>query len=240
MAKLNREWIVQPHGQLEQLDEGLLTVAGTIKMPLGTFPRRMTVISLKDGGSAIWSAIPLAEPDMRRIEALGPVKFLIVPNAGHRLDLPAWHARHPDAQVIAPPRGRDAVAEAAPVAATDDIIGDPAIGFGLVPGMKADEFALTVKRPGGTSLILNDVLANVRHPDGVGAWVMAHLFGFGTDRPRTARLVRSKYVADGKAVAAQFREWAALPDLKRVIVSHGDVIANDPAGALRTAAGDFA
>lgn len=239
MADLNHEWIVQKHGPLVQLDEGIWTAAGTIQMPLGNFPRRMTVLALAGGGSAIWSAIPLAEPEMQRIEALGPVRFLIVPNQGHRLDLPAWHARYPQAQVIAPPSGRDSVAEAAPVAATGDIIGDPAIGFGLVKGMKADEFALTVRRSAGTTLIVNDILAYVHHPDGLGAQVMARLFGFGVKRPRTSRLVRRMYVDDGKAVAAQFRAWAALPDLKRIVVSHGEVIEHDPAGALKTAAGDF-
>ena len=87
MSKLNRTWIVQPHGALTVVADGILSVEGTIMMPLGRFPRRMTVLALKGGGSAIWSAIPLAEPEMARIETLGPVRFLIVPNQGHRLDL---------------------------------------------------------------------------------------------------------------------------------------------------------
>ena len=41
-------------------------------------------------------------------------------------------SRYPDARVIAPPRARDSVSEAAPVDATEDIIGDPAIAFRLV------------------------------------------------------------------------------------------------------------
>lgn len=239
MSQLNRKWTVQPHRPLQKLDEGIWTAAGTIKMPLGRFPRRMTVLALESGGSAIWSAVALAEADMRRIDAIGPVKFLIVPNQGHRLDLPAWHARYPDAKVIAPPSGHDVVAEAAPVDATDDIIGDPAIGFERVAGMKADEFALIVRRPSGTTLILNDVLSYVHRPQGIGAQVMARLFGFGVKRPRTSRLVRRMYVEDGPAVAAQFRRWADLHQLRRIVVSHGEVIEVDPAAALRTAAADF-
>src|SRR5687768_16581183 len=71
MAKLNDKWIVQPHGELIELSDGILTVEGTIVMPLGNFPRRMTVLALRDGGSAIWSPIPLREPEMTRIESLG-------------------------------------------------------------------------------------------------------------------------------------------------------------------------
>jgi hypothetical protein len=87
MSKLNQKWIVQPHGDLIALADGVLTAEGSIVMPLGTFPRRMTVLALHDGGSAIWSPVPLREPEMSRIEALGPVRSLIVPNRGHRLDL---------------------------------------------------------------------------------------------------------------------------------------------------------
>src|SRR6187399_1799688 len=106
MAKLNVEWIVQPHGALVEVAEGILTVEGSIIMPLGRFPRRMTVLSLAAGGSAVWSAVPLNEKEMARIDALGPVRFIIVPNRGHRLDLRPWTRRYPRATVIAPPGGR--------------------------------------------------------------------------------------------------------------------------------------
>jgi hypothetical protein len=41
---------------------------------------------------------------------------------------------------------------------------------------------------------------------------------------------------DKPALAAQFDAWASDPDLKRIIVSHGDVIEEDPAGVLRSLA----
>ena len=37
MAKLHDEWTVLPHGQLRELEHGLLTVVGQIPMPLGNF-----------------------------------------------------------------------------------------------------------------------------------------------------------------------------------------------------------
>ncbi|MET0371362.1 MAG: hypothetical protein ABW039_08310 [Sphingobium sp.] len=239
MAKLNRAWTVQPHGQLTTIAEGIQTVEGSIVMPLGNFPRRMTVIALAEGGSLIWSAIPLEEASMARIEALGPVRFLVVPNAGHRLDVGAWKARYPQARVIAPPSARDQVAEAAPVDATSDIVNDPAIAFDLVAGTQADELALIVTRGEGVTLILNDILSNVRHPRGIGAKLMTRLLGFGIKRPRTSRPVRRMFVNDPAAVASQFRQWAAIPDLRRIIVSHGDVIDHAPAQALTVAASDY-
>lgn len=239
MPKLNREWTVQPHGPLVAVADGISTVEGSIVMPLGKFPRRMTVLALADGGSAIWSPICLNTHEMARIEALGPVRFLIVPNQGHRLDLHPWSLRYPDARIIAPPSAREAVAEAAPVSAVDDIVGDPAIGFHLVAGTKADEFALTVRHQDGATLILNDILANVAHPEGLGAQIMARLLGMGVKRPRTSRPVRRMFVADTAILADQFRRWAAIADLRRIIVSHGEIIDSDPRAVLLRAATDF-
>ena len=239
MAKLNDTWTVQPHGDLIEVAEGILTVAGTIEMPLGAFPRRMTVIALEDGGTAIWSPVPLREPDMATIEALGPIRALIVPNMAHRLDLGPWKHRYPDALVITPPDACDAVSEAAPVDACEDVIHDPAVKFALTDGTKAGEFALIVTRDDGVTLILNDILSSIRHPKGLGANVMARLMGFGIKRPRTSRPVRRMWVGDPKSVARQFEAWAAIPKLRRIIVSHVDVIDDAPAQALKRAAEDF-
>lgn len=240
MAKLNEEWTVLPHGDLEELDDGLLTVTGDIPMPLGNFPRRMTVIALQGGGTAIWSAIPLDEPQMRRIEALGQPSFLIVPNQQHRLDTPAWKARYPAIKVLAPPSAKDMVSEAAPVDGTGDALDDPDIDLMLVAGAKQDEFAAIVRRPAGTTLILNDVIGNVQHPHGVGAWVMTRLMGFGASGPQVPRLIRHLMIEDKAALAGQLRRWTDIPNLKRIVVSHGDVIADDPAGALREVADSLA
>jgi len=49
------------HGPLEWIDEGVVTVVGSIRMPLGNFPRRMTVVALSGGRSAVWSPIPPQE-----------------------------------------------------------------------------------------------------------------------------------------------------------------------------------
>jgi len=129
MAKFSEDWKVEPHGRLEPVAEGIWSVEGTIIMPLGKFPRRMTVIRLTHGDLAVWSAISLDEPEMARLEALGPVTFLIVPNAGHRLDLKAWKKRYPQARVVAPAGAAKDVAEVAPVDDSDNVLGDPSVRF---------------------------------------------------------------------------------------------------------------
>lgn len=232
MPKILDQWTVYPHGPLRQVDDGIWTADGDIPMPLGNFPRRMTVVRLRHGRLAIWSAIALREPDMAAIEADGTPAFLIVPGPGHRLDARIWKQRYPALRVVAPPGAAAAVREAVPVDATTDILDDPDTDFAPVGGTADREAALTIRRPGGTTIVCNDVIAHVRHPHGLGARVMARLMRFGASGPRVPRPVERMMIDDKPALAAQFRDWARIPDLRRVIMSHGDPIEDDPASAL--------
>jgi hypothetical protein len=224
MPKINTEWKVLPHGPVKTVDDRILTVEGDIPMPLGKFPRRMTVVGLGRNRSVIFSAIALREAAMKRIEQLGKPTFLIVPNGHHRLDASIWKQRYPKLKIICPPGARKSVAEAVPVDSTDDIMNDKAVSFVTVDGTGRAEGALIVRRKGATTLIVNDVIANVRHPPGIGAKVMARLFGFGVKRPQVPRVVKRVMVENRRALAAQFREWAHLEDLRRLVPSHGEII----------------
>ncbi len=232
MPKILEEWTVQPHGELQEIDDGILTVAGEIRMPIGNFPRRMTVIRLSNGRTAIWSAIALDEPAMQRIETLGTPAVMIVPNPGHRLDSRIWKQRYPDIQVLAPPGGLELIEEAVPVDATHDILGDSQASFIIVAGTDDMESAMLVKRASGTTLITNDIIGHVAHPHGIGARIMARLFHYGVHEPQVPSTIK-RYIKDPAALARQLRRWADTPDLKRIIVSHGDPITDDPAGHLR-------
>ncbi len=235
MPAILEKWEAQPHEALVEVDDGILTVAGEIRMPLGNFPRRMTVVRMNGGRTAIWSAIALDEPEMARIEALGTPAFLIVPGDHHRHDAHIWKQRYPDIDVIAPPAAKQAVEEAVPVDATSDVLGDPEVRLVIVPGTGGHEAALEIRRTSGLTLVLNDVLANVAHPHGLGAHIMARLFGFGVSHPQVPLPVQHG-MESKVALAAQFDLWAADPDLKRIIVSHGEVIEEDAAEVLRTLA----
>ncbi len=239
MPKVHETWQVEPHGRLETVADGLMTVSGEIQMPPGHFPRRMTVIGLTGNRTAIWSCIPLAEPEMRKIEGIGDPAFLIVPGARHRLDIKPWKLRYPQAKIVCPLGAREAVEKVVKVDSTANIFDDPSVWMETVPGAVEKEAALFVRRDGGTTLIVNDILANVRHPHGIGAHIMARVLGFGVDRPSMPRVGRWFFVKDGRAQGAAFRKWSDEPDLERIIVSHGDVITDKPRKVLERVAQDF-
>jgi len=236
MPKILDHWTVMPHGPLEEVDDGILTVAGEVAMPLGRFPRRMTVITLDEARTAIWSAIALAEPEMARIEALGRPSFLIVPSDAHRLDARIWKARYPELRVVTATGARAGVSKVVPVDSTETAWNDPAVRFETVPGTGGHEGALTVRRGERLTLIVNDVIGHVRHPHGLGARLMARLMGFGVSGPEVPWLIKRRIIRDPARLASQFRQWANEPALIRIIVSHGDLIEKAPAAALRTLA----
>src|SRR5688500_14318601 len=93
-------WRVLPHGPLQQLAENLWCVLGSL--PNMSLKRMMTIARRSDGGLLLHSAIALDEPTQRQLEALGPPTHLIVPNAVHRLDAPAYKARYPALRVFTP------------------------------------------------------------------------------------------------------------------------------------------
>ena len=239
MAGILDKWEVMPHDALTSIDDGILSVAGEIHMPLGAFPRRMTVVGLRDDRTAIYSAIALDEPEMARIEALGRPAFLIVPSDGHRMDAKIWKQRYPDILVITPPGARDSVADVVAVDACDDGLGDPDGDFLTVPGTGGHVSALIVRRRAGTTIVCNDVIGNVAHPKGIGAQIMGRLMGFGVSHPHVPRVIHHKINDDAKALAGQFDAWAADPALRRIVVSHGDVIDDDPTAVLRALAKDL-
>jgi hypothetical protein len=232
MSKPHRDWKVLPHGPLEQLDEGILAVVGRLKMPLVELPRRMTVVRLRDGGLVVWSAIALDDAVMARVEAEGRPAFLVVPNDHHRLDAAAWKARYPEIVVVAPLGARDRVAEVVPVDTCAPDFADPAVRFVAVPGTRDHEAALVVHRAAGTTLVVNDVIANIRDPNGIGGWLLERM-GFAGSEAQVPGPVKLALVKDRSALRDQLLQWAGIADLKRIVVAHGDVIDSSPQQALR-------
>jgi hypothetical protein len=232
MTKLHQHWTVLPHGKLTPIDEGILTVVGQIRMPLMNFPRRMTVVRLRDGRLVIWSAIALDETEMATLEAAGRPAFLVVPNDEHRLDAKAWKERYPQLAVVAPEGARDKVAEAVPVDTTAPDFDDPDVRFLAVPGTRGHEAALVVRRPDGTTLVLNDLVANIHNESGFSGWLL-RLMGLAGETAHIPRRVELLMVKDTNDVRGQLLRWASDATLQRVIVSHGDVIERQPRQALR-------
>ena len=239
MPRPFEHWKVLPHGQLTQIDDGMLSVVGELPMPLGQFPRRMTVARLHDGRLVIYSALALDEPEMLQLERFGIPSFLIVPGDLHRMDAKIWKDRYPDLFVVAPPGARRHVEEVVPVDADDVDLNDERVRYLIVPGTEGLEAALVVKTPTGTTLVVNDLIWNVQDRHGLGGWVF-HALGLSGSSPIIPFVAKLHSIKDREALCAQLQGWAVLRGLNRIVVSHGEIIGADAPTVLRRLAESLA
>jgi hypothetical protein len=236
MPKAYQQWKVMPHGPLVEIDDGILTVVGQIHMPLGNLPRRMTVIRLRDSRLLIWSAIALDEKEMAKLEAFGRPAFMVVPNDHHRLDAKVWKNRYPQLRVVAPQGARAKVEEVLRVDTAAPDFGDPNVQFVAVAGTSEREAALVVRTPKGTTLVLNDLVGNIRDASGAFGWFLG-LMRFADTEAQIPRPVKWTIVKDVTALRNQLLQWAEIASLKRILVSHGEPIEGNPQQTLRKLAG---
>jgi hypothetical protein len=231
MAENPQTWSVLPHERLIEVDDGILTLTGTLHMPLMDFPRRMTVVRLRDHRLIIYNAIALDEEEMAKLERLGTPAFMIVPGVFHRRDAKIWKDRYPAMQVVAPSGVRPAAEKVVTVDASEIVVDDPDVEFFGLPGTGGLEAVLVARRPSGTTIILNDLVGNMPPSSGFAGWVR-WLTGFAGDEPQFPFFAKRFIVKDKAVVKAQFEKWADDETLKRVLVSHGEPIDN-PRGAFR-------
>jgi hypothetical protein len=226
-----KQWTVLPHGKPTRINDRIVEVVGELKMPLLELPRRMTVVRLKSGDLAIFSAIALREPDMAELETLGRPAFLIVPSERHRLDAPGYAQRYPDITVVAPAAGREKIGEVVRVHTSTPDFGDPTVRYVEIAG----DSALEVDGDDGLTIIVNDLIGDIHGERGVGGWLL-RVMGFAGDDPHVPAPVKLLLGKHKSEVARLFRRWAERDDLTRIMVSHGDTIQADPRGVLRTLA----
>ncbi len=215
-----QKWEVLPHGKPTLIGGNMLTVTGDISMPLTDLPRRMTVVRLSGTRLAVYSAIALDEDEKIALEVWG------------RLDAKIWKDRYPAMQVVTPYGARAKVEELLKVDTVTPEFKDPDVDFMTVPGTRGHEAALMVRSAEGCTLILNDVVGNIRDAKGFGGWLL-RLAGFAGDEPHVPAVVKMMMVDDTAALRLQLIEWAAMPTLTRIVMSHGDIIEDNPRQALR-------
>ena len=232
--KPHETWKVLPHGDLEKLADNLYIVEGKLPMPLGETSRHMTIVKLRGGRLAIFSAIALDEARMAMLESLGTPAFLIVPSGIHRIDAKPWKDRYPRLQVIAPENACARISAVVDVDTTDLDLGDPSVTLEYVPGTDRRELAMIVQTTTGKTLVVNDLIFNM---PAIKGWrgLPFKLMGFGFGHPSMPKLVKRKLVANDNEVRDQLNKWAR-EGFERIIVAHGKPIDNPRKVLLELAA----
>ena len=234
MAKAHDTWKVLPHRPIEEVAENLWRVEGSLEhMPLR---RVMTIARREDGDLVVHNAMALDDESMARIDAWGRVGFVVVPNGYHRLDARVYKDRYPAARVLCPRGSRRKVEEVVAVeGAYEDFPADDTIGFETLDGVGDAEGVMLVRSRDGVTLVFNDAVFNMPHAPGFAGWVVRHITQ-SSGGPRVSRLFKLFAVKDRAAYRAHLLRLADVPALRRMIVSHHEMVHDDAGAALRRAA----
>ena len=206
-------------------------------LPIG---RRMTVARLGSGALLVHNAVACDDATMAAIDALGPVRWIVVPSRYHKMDAHALATRYLDAAVVTPRGSIDRVREVCRVDGELDLLPeDPALRWEPLDGVPAECVLVHTDARGDATLVFNDAFMNLpgRLPGFRG--LVVKLIG-STGGPKVTRTARTAIVRDKRAYADHLRRLAATPRLARVVPAHGDVIRDGDAavaGVTRAADG---
>jgi hypothetical protein len=200
------------------------------------YPTRMVLVRLSHGGLFVWSPVALSVPLKREVDALGPVRHLVSPNALHHLFLGEWQSAYPEARLYAPPglrkKRKDLAFDAElgdspePEWATD-------IDQVLMLGSVAMTEVVFFHRASATAMFA-DLIENFPH-DWFKGWrgFVARLDGIVAPSPGAPREWRASFV-NRRAARAALDRILAWP-IERVLIAHGEPVSADGAAFVRRA-----
>jgi hypothetical protein len=196
-------------------------------------PVRMTVIRLGDGQLVLHSPAPITHELRAELEALGPVGFIVVPQA-HGLYAAPASSMFPSALLVSAPGApwrRKSVAFHASLADEPPAAWAGQIESHLVDGFRLQEVVL-LHRPTRT-LVITDLCFNIQRAASRVARALFRSNGMWR-RFGPSRAIRLIAVAD-RAALERSLEHILRWDFDRIVPGHGDVLEKGGPAALRAA-----
>ena len=182
---------------------------------------RTTVIRLDDGSVLLHSPAPLTDALADELQALGPVRWLIVPNCFHHLGTPPAKLRFPEARVVGP---ASALPKNKALAIDEDIRAAKLPELDALPldGVPFLDETVLFHRPTKTLLGADIVLC--AHAADHWTWRWAARVMGCYERLRVPPDVKKKIV--DKAAAARSLAAILAQPAERLVVAHADIVAD--------------
>jgi len=184
---------------------------------------RTTVVRLDDGSLLLHTPAPPTDALVEELRALGPVRWLVVPNCWHHLGAPAAAARFHEARLVGPasalPRNRALKLD---LDLHDGEFGKLVPEFDALPlaGVPFWDETVLYHRPTRT-LLGADIVCSAGKSDHFSWRLGARLTGC-YERIRVPPDARKK-LEDKAATARSLRAMLERP-AERLIIGHGDII----------------
>jgi hypothetical protein len=184
---------------------------------------RTTVLRLDDGNLLLHTPAPPSAALVEQLRALGPVRWLVVPNCWHHLGTPAAAAHFPEAQVVGPASALDRnKALRLHMGIQDAQFGERVPELEALPlrGVPFWDETVLYHRPTQT-LLGADIVCSAGAKDH-WSWRCAARITGCWERVRVPPDARKKIV--DKSAAAQSIHAMLERSAQRLIIGHGDVI----------------
>lgn len=219
---------------LTRIAENVWGFEQDLRLPGGMrLPSRSAVVRLGDGGLLVHSPLAFDDAAAAAIEREGEVKAIVAPSCIHYVFLRAAIERWPTARVLGAPgleKKLPGVAfEPLPHAGPVDGLGDDLVVRRIdgVPYMTEHVF---LHRP-SRSLVVTDLVFNV-HRCSFGMQLFMRFVGA---YQKTAQSRMWRWFTKDRAAAAASANDVLAWDFDRIVVAHGDVVAEDARERLRAA-----
>jgi hypothetical protein len=228
---------IQPYeAEPRQHGEGLWTWDG--EWYGNPFKRRMTIARLASGGLFIHNAMRLRDEDYAKLEKLGRIEAIVVPNKFHDSDAHFYKLRYPSARLYVPRGAQKKVAALCPVDGTlpppDTEAWSREIECLEFSGTRLLEEFVFLARAART-LILTDLVFNLP-VDGPGsdsrAYVLLCRLNLIHGRFGPSRIFKRVFMNDRVRASASLGKILAW-DFDRVIMNHGSPLESGGREAMR-------
>lgn len=217
--------------ELRRITEGVHALETRIPLAPGfELPLRSTLLSLRSGGLAIVSPVPLDDALAARVEALGPVEHLVAPNLLHHAFIEAAAARWPRAKVHAPP----GLERKRPGLRVDHHLpGALPAELEVVPLEGAPALSETaILHRASRTLVVTDLVFHVLEPRGFLTPLILFLVGA---RGRLAQSRALRFMTRDRAAAAASAGRIVALDFERLVMAHGVIVEENARTRLEAA-----
>ncbi|MCR9095580.1 MAG: DUF4336 domain-containing protein [bacterium] len=224
---------------LEALGEGIWTADAPLSLAGARFGTRMTVVQLGDGGVVLISPIPIDDAAAAEIEAIGPVRAIVAPNAFHHFYFVAAAKRFPEAACfVAPgtePKLKGDVPPLTVLGGETESLWTDALRQVALEGTPATN-EIVFFHAASRTLIVTDLCFHFEPAPGGWTGIFLWLAG-ARGGLKVSRLMRSM-MKDRVAVRASIGKMLEY-DFDDLVVAHGSVVRGAAKEKFRVATGDL-
>ena len=216
---------------MKKIEKDIWVAETKFKLFGADFGNRMTVICLSSGKLLLHSPVQISDALLCSIREFGEVGFIVTPNNFHGLFVEEWRKEFPEAKYFTAKKVNENNISSFPLSSLrSEELGSDVEIIKIEGVPKVNEYAFIHKE--SNTLILTDLAFNIGADASFWSKVFFKLNG-AFDKFGPSRLMKTM-ITDPVALNASIEEILAF-DIKRIIVSHGNILESNARSSLKEA-----